>query len=279
MAIVADSGTSRSNNPRVRVFTRDEILTATYSNGLPANHKLVIGVLMWWADPATGAIPPDQRKSIAEIAKATSLSHATVCRVLGELDDQGWVLRRQPPPAEQRAGGKTGYRLIVPASHQVSLVSHRDRGSLTQRQARPAETQSPRSALSHSETEVLSTSSRTVKPKASRPRRKLYCPEFAAWYEIYPRHEGKAEAAKAFQRTVFDPSPRFDSTDLTTLMDATLRFAEYVVLKRLERQFIKLPATWLNKACWNDELDMSPAEPEDDGTGVVNPFAQYLPKP
>lgn len=68
--------------------------------------------------------------------------------------------------------------------------------------------------------------------------------EFDQWYAGYPRKEAKAAARKAFAKAR-------KSADMDTLMAALGRYVDSV--KGKDRQFIALPASWLNAGRWEDE--------------------------
>jgi hypothetical protein len=68
--------------------------------------------------------------------------------------------------------------------------------------------------------------------------------EFDRWYAMYPRKEAKASARKAFAKAR-------KSVDMDTLMAALGRYVDSV--KGKDRQYIALPASWLNAGRWEDE--------------------------
>jgi hypothetical protein len=67
--------------------------------------------------------------------------------------------------------------------------------------------------------------------------------EFIDWYLIYPRHEGKALAEKAYLKARKQVSAE-------TLTAGAERYRDD---PNREKQFTKLPATWLNAGGWDDE--------------------------
>lgn len=67
--------------------------------------------------------------------------------------------------------------------------------------------------------------------------------EFIDWYLIYPRHEGKGLAEKAYAKARKKVSAE-------VLEAAAQRYADD---PNREKQFTKLPATWLNAESWDDE--------------------------
>jgi hypothetical protein len=70
--------------------------------------------------------------------------------------------------------------------------------------------------------------------------------EFDRWYAMYPRKEAKASARKAFAKAR-------KSVDIDTLMASLERYVASV--KGKDRQYIALPASWLNAGRWEDEYD------------------------
>lgn len=86
---------------------------------------------------------------------------------------------------------------------------------------------------------------RTTTP-VSRKRETCEPEGFAEWYALYPRHEGRAAAVKAYRAAV-------KVTDPHTLL-AALK-AQLPGLQQREKQYRKLPASWLNAGHWADESD------------------------
>lgn len=69
--------------------------------------------------------------------------------------------------------------------------------------------------------------------------------DFEIWWGIYPRREGKRAALKAYRHAVKR------GADKTAMLNGARREAK----AGKERQFTKMPATWLNADCWLDEPD------------------------
>jgi hypothetical protein len=69
--------------------------------------------------------------------------------------------------------------------------------------------------------------------------------EFDRWYSRYPRKEAKDAARKAFTKAR-------RSTSLQELLEGLDRYI--LAVKGKERQYIALPATWLNAGRWQDEI-------------------------
>jgi len=71
--------------------------------------------------------------------------------------------------------------------------------------------------------------------------------EFAAWYVLYPRKVSKGQGLAAYRRA------RRMGTTAETMLDGVTEYARRVARDRVEKTFIKHPATWLNGQCWADE--------------------------
>lgn len=69
--------------------------------------------------------------------------------------------------------------------------------------------------------------------------------EFAQWYAKYPRKEAKEAGRKAFLKAR-------KSASLQELLDGLDRYV--VATKDEKRNFIALPASWLNAGRWEDEI-------------------------
>lgn len=74
--------------------------------------------------------------------------------------------------------------------------------------------------------------------------------EFIDWYLAYPRHEARGQAEKAYTKA-----------RQSVPADVLLAGAErYAADPNREKAYTKLPATWLNAGCWEDE-PLPPREP------------------
>lgn len=65
---------------------------------------------------------------------------------------------------------------------------------------------------------------------------------FATWYAIYPRKDSKGSAEKAFPKALKEAG-------MEELIAGAVRYRDD---PNREREFTKLPATWLNAKCWED---------------------------
>lgn len=78
---------------------------------------------------------------------------------------------------------------------------------------------------------------------------------FEAFWAAYPRREAKKGAQASFARAVKNGTP------IETLVSAAVRYGAYVIAVAREREKIKIPTTWLNQGCWDDELEASGLAP------------------
>lgn len=105
---------------------------------------------------------------------------------------------------------------------------------------------------SQSQSQIEDTSLRSVSSapakavaRQRKPKDESEHPAFQEFYEKYPRREGRRTAARAFKAALARGSPE-------AIMAGSARYA--VATLGSERQFVKLPATWLNGDHWKDEI-------------------------
>jgi hypothetical protein len=75
-------------------------------------------------------------------------------------------------------------------------------------------------------------------------------PMFNEFWALYPRKVAKRDAEKAFNR--LKPEEQISA------LKAISAHVEYWNLKETDKDFIPHPATWLNGARFEDELDLTP---------------------
>lgn len=71
---------------------------------------------------------------------------------------------------------------------------------------------------------------------------------FLEFYFLYPRKEAKKEALKAYSKAI-------KLTDKDTILQGLKRYIKHIKSEKIEKKFIKHPATWLNQGCWEDEYE------------------------
>ena len=79
-----------------------------------------------------------------------------------------------------------------------------------------------------------------VQPSAARSR-------FGEFYQVYPRHEAKPAAEKAWKRNALD------AVADAIIADVNARLADPGQWKQTEKRFLPLPATYLNGRRWEDD--------------------------
>ena len=67
---------------------------------------------------------------------------------------------------------------------------------------------------------------------------------FERFWEIYPRRDGKKDAVKAIEKAL-------KIVDIETILNGVNRYKEFL---KTTTQQTAMPASWLNKERWNDEL-------------------------
>jgi len=70
--------------------------------------------------------------------------------------------------------------------------------------------------------------------------------DFAEWYAVYPKHEGRGAAVNAYSRARKKASAE-------ELLEGAKRYVQR--RKGEDPKFTKSPAAWLNQECWADEPD------------------------
>jgi hypothetical protein len=79
--------------------------------------------------------------------------------------------------------------------------------------------------------------------------KKLIDSKFDEFWAAYPRREAKKGARQKFEVRVKE------GIDPEVLIGGAKRYADHVAKKGRDREMIKIPTTWLNQGCWDDELD------------------------
>jgi hypothetical protein len=92
---------------------------------------------------------------------------------------------------------------------------------------------------------VREKTSREAKPKKSRLALNGHQADFDRWYAAYPRREDRLDAERVFARVI-------TTVDIEKLVLAAQAYS--VSVAGLDRQKIKLPATWLNKGSYENNL-------------------------
>lgn len=78
--------------------------------------------------------------------------------------------------------------------------------------------------------------------------------EFAEFYATYPRKVARRDAEKAWAKLSLDERAK--------ALEALPTHIRYWDIKGTEKEFIPYPATWLNGARFEDELDLAESVPK-----------------
>jgi len=73
--------------------------------------------------------------------------------------------------------------------------------------------------------------------------------EFDMFWNSYPRRKGKEDAVKAWSKVIERGIPA------TVVSSGAAAYRAECERTSKEKQYIKMPATWLNGGCWDDESD------------------------
>lgn len=137
--------------------------------------------------------------------------------------------------AGQRGGKASGESRRGEANREANAVANA-------KQAR-----SKNEAETETETELKKkTSSSSTGRRRSRAAARPVAARFDDFYRVYPRREAPADAEVAWTKAIEDVG-----ADPQTVIDAAISYA--MARKGKDPTYTKLPATWLNKRCWEDE--------------------------
>lgn len=87
---------------------------AVQESTLPAPSRLLMFVLSDRADARTAVVPEDRTPSLADLAKCSGHSEATVKRHMGLLEANGWVVVERPSAEGMARHESNRYRLALP---------------------------------------------------------------------------------------------------------------------------------------------------------------------
>jgi hypothetical protein len=227
---------------------------------MPPPSRLIMLVLSDIADAGTAETPPKHTPSLAELAAETGHGLATVKRHLTDLEDEGWLTRIRPTEAERVLGGRTRYRLHVPAhgSQRANPVgsqradldqgsAHSDTGVGSQRANGSAH--SGPSTYNYQDNQNNHSSSAADAADDTPPKRAPKTDPllgFDAFWSLYPKKVGKEAAKRAYAKALkagTDPKEIIDGAQLYAL---DCRMVE-------NPHYIKHPQGWLNDGRWADD--------------------------
>jgi hypothetical protein len=97
------------------VTRRWDVERDVFLSVLSPQARLVLLTLLALSNAQTCVVPAEFSPSLSRLALMTGLSLATIKRVLNELEEGGWVIRKRPDVVKARAEGeRTRYRLARP---------------------------------------------------------------------------------------------------------------------------------------------------------------------
>lgn len=207
-------------------------------------------VLASYASPENTCWP-----SVGQLAEDTGLSERTVQRSLAELAEAG-LIRRYDRHAAGQPQVASGYNLMVkdeavtkpkPPRHGDTPPRHHVQTGVSPCQKEPSPLRGH--FVEQPLEQPIEERARARATVADRDR------EFEEFYATYPRKEGRGCAVRAFKAARKKAS-------MAELMAGLERY------KRIprERQYTKMPASWLNGEHWRDEA------PKPNGAGHPSKF-------
>lgn len=174
------------------------------------------------------------RATIEEISAEVEVSPTQLRRVLKELDEGGHIER-----VRHRVGGfadqTMSYRPLVSETSNMDAQGC-DSGTTIMDVSYDA---SIMDGCSSSLKEVKNVETETRSEKDSDAM-------FDDWYRDYPRKDAKGQARKAYRAALKKADP-------DTLARGRDLYIARIKADGTERRYIKLPSTWLNGECWDDD--------------------------
>jgi biotin operon repressor len=211
------------------------VMGRVFYTDLPAHLKLTLLALADHAeDDGTGIFVGQAR-----LARKTGASERAVRGHIAELRELGLIEK----VGRVGSRGSDKHRVAVerlPTSEQIALMFSAPRpAELADRQNLPTGSEaSPRPATRRSSTGNSQAAEPSVEPSVQPSSL-----SFDAFYEVFPRHQGKGSAKKAYVKALSKASPE-------ELLASAIRYRKD---PNREPGFTCLPATWLNQERWTDE--------------------------
>lgn len=201
--------------------------------------------------------------SITDIAERCCVTERHAIRVVCELQNKGHLKR------EMRSGKSTIYHMLTPdicdtprtPSTPVLNVTPDNMSPLTFEALTPDICDTPTPDICdisptppYKEEPPFEPSKRTVNTAARKKKSKKiqnYSPHFSQFWNVYPRHEKKSDAATIFEELITQ------GINHEIIIDGAGRYAEHVVGNGTPEDKIAHPTTWLNASRWEDEYRKS----------------------
>lgn len=239
---------------------KPEIDAISESLGIDPDHALGILVRLWiWADQQTvkGNAVSVTKKAIDRRARIEGFSDAMI--------ESGWLACDSSGLTFVNFGrhnGQTAKQRAVTAK-RVSKHKVKSNGDGNGDGNGDSVSESLKERYLELELELDSKKKNTKKKKASIPEN--YSDTFEEFWSAYPRREGKGHAwaawLKNLKRAAASSKRAEDETVEQFLARRANDYAAFTSTK--DREFIRLPATWLNGGNWDDETGSRVARPEE----------------
>lgn len=86
---------------------------------------------------------------------------------------------------------------------------------------------------------------------------------FSEFYEIFPKHEGRADAEKSYSKAIKQGASH------EIIVAGVRKYAEHIKRNQTIGKYISQPATWLNGKRWDDELTPDGYNAKSGGGGSI----------
>lgn len=198
--------------------------------------------------------------SMSKLARKTRLDERSVYRIIRRLLASGELVR-----TKAGGGSKTAqYRIEIPSKSSESPLTESQgmtqSQGMTESQALTESTVTPDRKYNFGGPYQLYEPSRTITSPNGVRSKPQSDPNFDRFYELYPRHEGRIAALKAWQK--LKPNP-----GLADLIVKHVDLRKQTDWRDRERKHIPLPASFINGRRWEDEIG-----PGANGSGASRPL-------
>ena len=185
--------------------------------------------------------------TVNHVADALGMSRNTVGSALIDLENHGYIIREQSREAKGTFDG-WDYRVLsypVPVSQNLGDGDPLPKIGCTPSQKLGSGSDQQEQCINAGgdQSPNFGGHKKTITTKKTKREDPPYSPPFIQFYERYPRKGSKREAQRAFDKAL----------ERTTFEEIMAGVDAYASDPNRDPGFTKLPATWLNKECWDDE--------------------------
>jgi hypothetical protein len=228
--------------------SHDNLSLSSDNLGTPINNNNHITNNIYSASPSASLNDSFENSLLEETAKQPLVATAPSFSAKGSIQESLLTIYQQMVALMEQATKLLALSVQETPIQPQSLYRNSDRPVM---QIPITEQNCNAHGISHFENtdskQALSlTDKATKKPKISASERSA---QFNEWYSAYPLRKDPQAAIKAFEKAL-------KLTSFEMLLVGAKAYGLWITANKKE-DFIKYPATWLNKGCWEDE-DLKP---------------------